>query len=367
MPMDQCPGVSCAINAVFQEVDVSLHGSLETFPLAEVIGLLAGTRKTGSLSVDGSPSRGRLWFSEGQVVATEASGPSGPTSDDVDAVFELLRLDGGSFRFDADEKTARAGRPVAAERLLADAAARLEEWRAIEAVIPSLRHRLGLVAEAPTPEVILSAARWRTMVAVAAAGTGSGVADLLSVSSLDACRAVRDLVESGLVEVGEPVEAAGDETPLLAFEAPEAAIPPVIEAAAEDTDPVREAIVEPRLTTAAAEAVAPMSDSVAVASADADDADRRAAELSDWRSWGDDTWQATPEAAPAEKDPWAEYTTPGADPASAASAGTVSVAMAADAGQGTVAVAVAIPVGEGDEDEEINRGLLLKFLSSVRS
>src|SRR5437763_14700771 len=96
------------VSNLLPEVGVSLHGTLETFALPDVLALLAATKKSGELRVVGGSVDGRVWFDGGQVVATDV----GASTAFVDAVFDLLRLTSGKFSFDADRQPASAFAPV---------------------------------------------------------------------------------------------------------------------------------------------------------------------------------------------------------------------------------------------------------------
>jgi hypothetical protein len=178
-------------------VVVALQGSLEDFALPDVLALLASTKKTGELHVSGDRGGGRLWLRGGEVVWAEA----GDATDAVDCLFELLRVGGGQFRFTADVDPPEEGPPTPVDPLLAEAAARLAEWEAIERVVPSLRTVVRLEPEPPAAEVVVSAEQWRVLVAVADGGTVSAVARALGTGEFGACRAVAELVGAGLVAV----------------------------------------------------------------------------------------------------------------------------------------------------------------------
>src|SRR5947209_1062450 len=75
---------------------VSLQGSLDDFPLPDVLALLASTKKRGELRVAGHQGAGRVWIADGAVVGAEA----GSTRVPADVLFHLLRVDSGSFTFD---------------------------------------------------------------------------------------------------------------------------------------------------------------------------------------------------------------------------------------------------------------------------
>jgi hypothetical protein len=211
---------------------VALQGTLETFSLPDVLQLLASTKKTGCLRVSGDRGEGSVWVKDGAIVAGETAGVA--ASPTVDVVFELLRFDGGEFVFDDGGEPREAGEPADVAVMLADAGRLLDEWREIEAVVPSNAHWVGLRTELPSDQVTIDRDGWRAVVAV---GGGVSVADLggqLELAELAVARLVKDLSEQGLVEVGEPRDAAPTRAePVRAAEPAAAEEAPVIQAVPE--------------------------------------------------------------------------------------------------------------------------------------
>lgn len=185
------------------EVTVALQGTIETFALPDVMRLLASTKKSGCLRVEGSRGEGSVWVEGGQIVGASATGaPRAQRA--VDVVFELLRFTDGSFIFEADQAPPEKGEPAEVEATLDEAEKMLEEWRAIEAVVPSLDSWVSLSAELPTDSVTLDRDRWATVVAIGGGITVGGLGEVLDLGELDVCRTVKALVEDGLVSLGEP-------------------------------------------------------------------------------------------------------------------------------------------------------------------
>ncbi|HZQ27306.1 MAG TPA: DUF4388 domain-containing protein [Acidimicrobiales bacterium] len=375
------------------EVTVSLHGTLETFALSDVMALLSATKKTGELRVVGGRLDGRVHLNGGLVVSVEV----GRADSYVDAVFELLRLTSGKFSFDADKQAASAGEPAEVEPLLAEAQARLAEWREIEAVVPSLEAGVHLVASLSDPHVTLASEQWHMVVAVASARTVQDVADALDLGEYAVSKALKELVEAGVVEMGpapvaEPdveaeaeVEAEeGAETAVEAeVDAPEAAGEPEVEPEPEPESgpavsvaplvstpggpppPGEEPAAPKGKKTAAnadeAEAEAPKAGkpkagepAEAVSAAQAKQLVSQLAALSA---------EAKP-AKPAKAKPEPE---PASEPASEAKAPKADAKADAKAKDAPEASDAAEQAGTGEGGEEpLNRGLLLKFLSSVR-
>jgi hypothetical protein len=324
---------------------VALQGTLDTFALPDVLRLLASTKKTGRLLVTGNRGTGSVWVDAGAVVGSDATGvvaESGP----VDVLFELLRYSDGAFTFEAGTA---AEKPVAAravEPLLVDAERQLAEWREIEAVVPSMDAWVTLAGEIEGEEITIAAERWKAIVAIGSGTSVTGVGHALKLGELAVCRQVKELVELRLASVStaplatlEGVEDSmfgerrssddmgSDENGSGATWDPFAIEIPGVEPLATDDD-VTEA-VDATENPEAAEAVvsvvdeAPYDDEL-----EADEVARQLASLS-------------PKAAKAV--------------AAAAKAATQEERDAA------------LDAASDEDDEPINRGLLLKFLSSVKS
>jgi Domain of unknown function (DUF4388) len=182
---------------------VALQGTLDTFSLPDVLRLLATTSKSGRLRIDGDRGRGDVWMSDGGVVSANADHtPDGTPVEEI--VFELLRFRSGNFAFDGDDRTAASGEREDVETLLRRASALLGEWGELEAVVPSLEHEVTLSSDLSADEVTISADNWQSVVAVASGRTVGELASELGLTELGVSRAVRDLVELGVVDVALP-------------------------------------------------------------------------------------------------------------------------------------------------------------------
>ncbi len=198
---------------------MALQGTLETFALPDVLRLLASTKKTGCYRLDGNRGSGSLWVKDGQIIGGEVEGAVAPTPP-AEVAFELLRFTDGDFVFDADAEPDTAADPVDVETILEQAESMLAEWKVIEAVVPSLDSWVSLRAELPSDEVTIRADRWISVVAI---GGGVSIARLgsrLGLGELPVSRTVKELLELGLVEVGDapagvaavPASGAGGES-----------------------------------------------------------------------------------------------------------------------------------------------------------
>ena len=182
---------------------MALQGTLDTFSLPDVLRLLATTGKTGCLHVDGDRGRGRVWIDDGAVVAATADRALGePSIDEV--VFEMLRFGRGSFSFAADEPAPHEAEPTEIEGTLRRATQLLEEWRELEAIVPSLSHRVAMAPELTVEQVTVDADRWKALVAIASGRSVGELAENMGVGELGITRTVSDLVELGVAVIEAP-------------------------------------------------------------------------------------------------------------------------------------------------------------------
>jgi hypothetical protein len=182
---------------------VALQGTLDTFSLPDVLRLLATTGKTGCLHVDGDRGRGQVWIGDGSLVAATAERALGePSIDEV--VFEMLRFGRGQFSFAVDEKPPGDAEPTDVEATLRRAGQLLDEWRELEAVVPSLSHRVAMAPELTVEQVTVDADRWKALVAIASGRSVGELAETLGMGELGISRTVSDLVELGVAVIEPP-------------------------------------------------------------------------------------------------------------------------------------------------------------------
>jgi hypothetical protein len=172
---------------------------------------LASTKKTGRLLLHGDRGEGSVWLTDGQVTTIQTA--ASPDGDAGDGLFDLLRARDGGFSFETGTVADADGPCLDVEPLLHSTEKRLAEWREIEAVVPSLHAWVALVPEVAEPEVTIDAATWRL---VATIGSGMTVGDLgrmLDLAEVPVCRVVRDLVTLGLGVVADaPAQPAWEPT-----------------------------------------------------------------------------------------------------------------------------------------------------------
>lgn len=177
---------------------MALLGTLAEFHVDDILVLLAGTKKTGVLAVEGGRKAGRLWVDGGHVVGSELPG----ADDAAEVVFELLRLAEGKFAFEAGAVPATLGAPQDVQTVLAQARTKLAEWRDIERVVPSMASVVALNPDAgDAGPLSIGAEDWRTVAAIGAGGTAAEVGARLSLGEFAACKVLKAVVDAGLAVV----------------------------------------------------------------------------------------------------------------------------------------------------------------------
>jgi hypothetical protein len=193
------------------EGNVGLQGTLDTFSLAEVLGLVEVARQTGALEVHGSDSHGTLFTSAGRLVAGEAGDFSGPVESReeldgrlTDVCFLLFRLDGGSFEFVPNRAPAwPAERGTDIGPIVATVERIVREWPMVEMVVPSLEARPHIADELNDDSLTLSRAAFRVFTAVDGERTIRQIARETHRSVVETCFVLKDLAEHGAVVVSE--------------------------------------------------------------------------------------------------------------------------------------------------------------------
>ncbi|MFM7068167.1 MAG: DUF4388 domain-containing protein [Actinomycetes bacterium] len=186
---------------------MALQGTIETFPVIDVVTLLAASGHSGRLVVDGDRGATELWVDDGDLVGGAVEGRQ--ALDGVSLVVEALRNRSGEFVFETSSGAVVAPDGVHTPRrslrdLVAEAEQRLVEWRSIEEIVPTMSHRLRLSSALAADSVTLDQSQWALIVAASRLPAVSDAASELVMDDLTACRLVVDLVTTGVMAIEAP-------------------------------------------------------------------------------------------------------------------------------------------------------------------
>jgi hypothetical protein len=198
---------------------VGLQGTLDTFSLPEVLGLVEHARQTGALTVTGPDGQGTLYTAAGRFCAGEAGDYSGPVEDRhaldvrlIDVCFHLFRFEAGAFEFAANVVppwTAERATDIApivetVERIVRD-------WPAVEAVLPSFDVRPEHADDLPEESLTLSRTGFKIFTMVDGQRTVRQIAREAGHSVVEVGPILRDLIEHGAVRLEQPTRPSRSE------------------------------------------------------------------------------------------------------------------------------------------------------------
>jgi hypothetical protein len=228
----------------------ALRGTLEDFGAEEILQFLAGTHKTGALVLSGDCT-GTVWFADGEVygadattslplreavlaagLANEAQFDAAWTEGNegvplaaalevhasvdqndfdrlvesriVDAVFELIVTSGVDFEFRGDERHPLAGgKNHSVDDLIAASRERLDRWREVATVLPSIAAVVAIANDVPAdaPDLVLSPTDWRIVAHLDGKRSIADITRLLGASAFDVCATLHRLVTAGAARV----------------------------------------------------------------------------------------------------------------------------------------------------------------------
>lgn len=188
-----------------------LQGTFETLALSELLGLLAQSRKTGALWLDAGQASAVVYVVDGRCCAALSTDTPDPIDDApsllvrlVDLCFGVARVEDGSFRFGVEEAPWTCKETVDLEVANDELARLLDEWRGIQAVIPSLECRIRLTEELGVEGLAIDRDRWRLLTAIDGRRTVRDLVRKTNRAVLDTCHAILELVDAGACAVVQP-------------------------------------------------------------------------------------------------------------------------------------------------------------------
>jgi Domain of unknown function (DUF4388) len=195
---------------------VQLDGNLNKFPLRELIEMVVYSSVTGVLELRAGADIGQIYFRDGQPYHAVAGQRTG-----MDAIAVMFEEHDSPFRFVADREAEASTLWVDPWELIERGEAQARQWARVRAFMPNM-DCVPLLCGAPAANQIhISETVWPVLSAVDGRRNVSEIATYLNLVLLDACVALADLVEQGLIEIHRPRVAPADS--LFAPRAPAAA------------------------------------------------------------------------------------------------------------------------------------------------
>jgi hypothetical protein len=178
---------------------VQLDGNLDKFPLRELIEMVVYSSVTGVLELRAGMDIGQIFFRDGQPYHAAAGERVG-----MGAIAAMFEERDSPFRFVADREAADSTLWLDPWEIIERGEAQAQQWARVRAQIPGLDWVPALRGNPATDHIHISETVWPVLAAVDGQRNVAEVAEYLNLVILDACVAVTDLVEQGLIELKSP-------------------------------------------------------------------------------------------------------------------------------------------------------------------
>lgn len=189
---------------------MGLEGTLDTFSLSDILGLLERSQKTGALDVEGPDGHGTLYLAAGRFCAGEAADYAGPVDDGdaldvrlVDVCFHLFRFPSGTFSFVPDRSPSwPAGQATDIAPIVERVERVVREWPIVESAVPSLDAPVTIADDLDDGQVTVSRSAFRLLTVVDGHRSARQLARATGRSVVEIGYLLKGLVEQGAVRIG---------------------------------------------------------------------------------------------------------------------------------------------------------------------
>ncbi|MEO7908582.1 MAG: DUF4388 domain-containing protein [Roseiflexaceae bacterium] len=175
---------------------MQLDGNLNKFPLRELIEMVVYSSVTGVLELRAGTDIGQIFFRDGQPYHALAGQRKG-----MDAIAAMFEERDSPFRFVADQEAEGSTLWLDPWELIERGEAQARQWVHVRAFIPDLECVPALRGTPATNQIHIRETVWPLLAAVDGRRNVIEIAAYLNLVQLDACIALADLVEQGLIEI----------------------------------------------------------------------------------------------------------------------------------------------------------------------
>jgi Domain of unknown function (DUF4388) len=178
---------------------VQLEGTLDKFPLRELIEMVTYSSVTGVLEVRIESEIGQIFFRDGRPYHAVASQLTG-----IDATSAMFEERDAPFRFVADQESAESTLWQDSWEIIERSEEQARKWLSVRERIPSIEC-VPALREAPAiGQVQISEMAWPVLAAIDGQRTVQQIAEHLNLVVLDCCLALVFLIDRGLITLQPP-------------------------------------------------------------------------------------------------------------------------------------------------------------------
>lgn len=178
---------------------MQLDGTLDKFPLRELIEMVIYSSVTGVLKLRIGAGEGQIFFRDGRPYHAAAGDLTG-----VEAVGAMFEQRGAPFRFVADQTSDETTLWIDPWDMMDHAQVLAERWTFVRRRLPSADHVPELVGTPAKDQIQISETAWPVLAAVDSQRSIREIAERQNLVLLDACLAVAALIDQRLVRLLPP-------------------------------------------------------------------------------------------------------------------------------------------------------------------
>jgi hypothetical protein len=183
--------------------DVQLEGSLEQFPLRELIEMAVYSSVSGVLEVQVGPDAGRIFFRDGLPQHAELSGLHG-----VDAIGRMFAERNAPFRFVADSTPVTPTLWMDPWEIIELAEHQARTWIMVRDYVPVPQMIPILRVPGPTAASLAGEETRPLLAAIDGRRTILDIAHDLSIAPIDVCIGIASLVQQHIITLAAPQQSS---------------------------------------------------------------------------------------------------------------------------------------------------------------
>lgn len=178
---------------------MQLDGTLDKFPLRELIEMVIYSSVTGVLKLRVGAGEGQIFFRDGRPYHAAAGDLAG-----VQAVGAMFEQRNAPFRFVADHTSDETTLWLDPWDMMDHAQVLAERWTFVRRRLPSVDHVPELVGTPDKDQIQISETTWPVLAAIDSQRSIREIAEHQNLVLLDACLAVAALIDQRLVRLLPP-------------------------------------------------------------------------------------------------------------------------------------------------------------------
>ena len=177
-----------------------LQGSLQDFEITDILQLIHMNKKEGCLEITTEDDKGYIFVQNGIVMHSYTNDREGEN-----AIQRILMWTDGDFEFIPDKKSDKKSIEVPIQHLMLEAARKIDEWKQIEGIIPTVDAVVDIVENPETgmENIKLTSEEWKMLTFVDGESTIRELAERVNQSEFATAKIFVGLISSGLVYLKE--------------------------------------------------------------------------------------------------------------------------------------------------------------------